>query len=136
MAEAEVSNDNLLVDPQADMETGTTPDARENPYASPEQANPQTIPTMDGPAPDSVLARRLKPSTGHDLILYALLATICGYFLPFGLLFDLGSLGLLSGVVVSRCKPSVLWIVFGVLIAIWNTLRLGLLLLGLVLAAA
>lgn len=140
MSNAEVSNDDLIVNPQPDVTKGKNPEAQENPYASPEQAIPQTRSTIDAPAPDSVLAQRLKPSTGHDLILYALLATICAfffstYFLPFGFVLNIGSLALLLGVVLSRCKPSALWIVCGILIAIWSTLHLGLLLLGLLLAA-
>ena len=96
-----------------------------NPYVSPAAS------ALDVAAPtSSSLLRHTKRSTGNDLILSALLATLFGLFttlfiVPFiGFLLDAVSLFLLARVVVSRSTPSTGWIVCGALVAAWNVFRL------------
>lgn len=112
----------------SELRNDDVPVAAENPYATPDQA-PTSAAGASGQ--DSPLVQRLKRGTGNDLIFCALLATLAAYFVPFGFVLDIVSLFLLTRVIVSRSKPSTGWVVCGIVVAIWNTIQLGLLLISL-----
>ncbi|MEQ8790588.1 MAG: hypothetical protein RIC55_30100 [Pirellulaceae bacterium] len=93
---------------------------------APVAANPYLSPSVDvHPTVDSPLVRRVKRRTGNDLILCALLATICAFILPLGFLLEAVSLFLLVRVPLSRSKPAMPWMVCGIALAGWNVLNLG-----------
>jgi hypothetical protein len=99
-----------------------------NPYA------PPAMPVIVERPKDTPLVSKLKRKTGNDLIIVAMVATFFGWFIPFGIVLDFVSLFLLARVIISRSKPDVVWIVLGVMVAMWNALRIGIVML--VLAAA
>lgn len=90
-----------------------------------DNVNPYASPMMPAIRTDSPLVAKLRRKTGNDLIIVSLVVTFFGWFIPFGIALDFVSLFLLVRVVLSRSKPDVVWIVLGVMAALWNMLRIG-----------
>jgi hypothetical protein len=96
-------------------------DAEANPYRSPEAAGP----LIDTSGDSSPLVKKLRRKSGNDLIWCAVAASVFGYFIPFGVVLDGLSLFLIIRSFVSRSRPDTIGIVFGVIVGLWNLIRLG-----------
>lgn len=96
-------------------------EAEANPYQSPEASGPLIDTSADG----SPLVQKLRRKSGNDLIWCAVVASAFGYFIPFGVVLDGVSLFLIIRSFVSRSRPDTLGIVFGVIVGLWNVIRLG-----------
>jgi hypothetical protein len=97
------------------------PPPDDNPYAAPreESAFPGTGST------DSPLVRKLRRSTGDDLIGCAVAATVMGHCIPFGFLLHMISLFLLARVLWVGARPATWAVILGVVTAIWNVLMIA-----------
>jgi hypothetical protein len=95
------------------------PENTQNPYRSPEASTPSI--SVDTATP---LVKRLRRKSGDDQIWCAAIATIFGWFIPFGFVLDAVSLFFVIRTFTSKSKPGALAVVIGVLVGLWNVFRL------------
>ena len=105
-------------------------DPRKDDRQDPEPINPYQAPAVEIPpsVSDSPRVRSLRRRSGNDLIFASLFCSIFGFFIPFGFVLDLLSLFFLLRVLIARHRPTALWILLGVLVGLWNLLRVLILL--------
>jgi hypothetical protein len=95
-------------------------DGTANPFASPEASTPAATTAVA----DSPVVRRLKRSTGDDLVYSALLATLVGFVFA-GPILDIVSIFLLVRVKLSGAKPSRFCVFIAIPLLLFNAFRLG-----------